>query len=291
MAAFGGAHHQAGFQQMATGFPGVVAGGFIQGGAPKVLLVNNLCEGVSCCFTLWPQCCLTDGWIFQVTCNQIFTLCGVRPTPLTKERRRPPSPFSTVAEPALGLMVPISRFRAFRWRKQRKNGKQRVKNGWIGIWRRDTCEDPGMPHRPKQAGCCCADWSGPAVQQKVQCVGRIRDGPAGVGCHFCIPLRRQSRVWVCCCRRASCAQHLKDCPFYGQNLHVVPSSRAPSFPEMPRTASNFALLPEHQSVGMPRPDSDPTSLALTSDYTGSPLHRFGVGSKHAMVCMPLARPP
>ena len=82
MAAFGGAHHQAGFQQMATGFPGVVAGGFIQGGAPKVLLVNNLCEGVSRCFTLWPQCCLTDGWIFQVTCNQIFTLCGVRPTPL-----------------------------------------------------------------------------------------------------------------------------------------------------------------------------------------------------------------
>ena len=89
-------------------------------------------------------------------------------------------------------------------------------------------------------------------------------------------------VWVCC-RRASCAEHLKDCPFYGQNLHVVPSSRPPSFPEMPGTVSNFALRPEHQSVGMPRPDSDPTSLALTSDYTGSPLHRFGVGSKHAMV--------
>ena len=59
MAAFGGAHHQAGFQQMAAGFPGVVAGGFIQGGAPKVLLVNNLCEGVSRCFTLGStQCCL-----------------------------------------------------------------------------------------------------------------------------------------------------------------------------------------------------------------------------------------
>ena len=83
------------------------------------------------------------------------------------------------------------------WRKTTgktaKNWKT-LKNGWVGIWRRDTCEDPGMPHRPKQAGCCCADWSGPAVQQKVQCVGRIRDGPAGVSCHFCIPLRRQSRM-------------------------------------------------------------------------------------------------
>ena len=40
---------------------------------------------------------------------------------------------------------------------------------------------------------------------------------------------------------------------------------------------------EHQSVAMPRPDSDPASLALTSDYSSSPLHRFRAGSKHAMV--------
>ena len=152
MAAFGGAHHQAGFQQMATGFPGVVAGGFIQGGAPKVLLVNNLCEGVSRCFTLWPQCCLTDGLDFSGHLQpNLHSMWGTAHS--SKERRRPlfMPPFSTVAEPALGLMVPISRFRAFRRRKQRKNGKQRVKNGWIGIWRRDTCEDPGMPHRPKQS--------------------------------------------------------------------------------------------------------------------------------------------
>ena len=108
--------------------------------------------------------------------------------------------------------------------------------------------------------------------------------------------------------RATCAQFLKDCPFYGKTLHIVVSSRSPEITRLflflrgPLELTETSLfsftyvlitrvhrllvhfcLAEHQSVAMPRPDSDPVSMALTSDYSSSPLHRFRAGTKHAMV--------
>ena len=49
----------------------------------------------------------------------------------SKERRRPLfwRPFLTVAEPAPGLLVPLSGFLASRRREQRKNGEKSVQNG------------------------------------------------------------------------------------------------------------------------------------------------------------------
>ena len=49
----------------------------------------------------------------------------------SKERRRPLfwQPFWTVAEPAPGLLVPLSGILASRRREQRKNGEKTSKNG------------------------------------------------------------------------------------------------------------------------------------------------------------------
>ena len=88
------------------------------------------------------RCCLIEAcWLAAVAYESVliglFTIFRGKFCPLggtahsSKERRRPLfwQPFWTVAEPAPGLLAPLSGFLTSRRRKQRKNGEKRVQNG------------------------------------------------------------------------------------------------------------------------------------------------------------------
>lgn len=64
---------------------------------------------------------------------------------------------------------------------------------------------------------------------------------------------------------------------------TAPTTRLLPEPYIILTSSSTLCLVEHQTVAMPRADMDPGSMALTSDYSSSSLHRFQAGTKHSMV--------